>query len=80
MQILGKENEIEIFKEGCWIITVAKFVEKYGLNDFDTHMEAIEEITQRNTDEYTIWLFAEGYPKRVMGKKASCGVRIKTKI
>ena len=46
MQILGKENEIEIFKEGCWIITVAKFVEKYGLNDFDTPMEAIEEITQ----------------------------------
>ena len=69
-QILGEENEKEtgMFTEGYWIMPMAKFVEKYGLEDFDISMKAIEEITKRNTGEYTIRPFIEKYPKRTMKK------------
>ena len=69
-QILGEENEKEtgMFKEGYWIMPIAKFVEKYGLNDFNISMKAIEEITKRNTGEYTIRPFIEKHPKRTMKK------------
>jgi len=64
-QILGEENEEEtgMFKEFYWVMPIAKFVEKYGLEHFKTSMKAIEEITKRNTGEYTIRPFIEKYPK-----------------
>ncbi|MFK8008590.1 MAG: DNA alkylation repair protein [Saprospiraceae bacterium] len=67
-QILGEENEKEtgMFTEGYWIMPIAKFVEKYGLEDFEISMKAIEEITKRNTGEYAIRPFIEKYPKRTM--------------
>ncbi len=69
-QILGEENEKEtgMFTEGYWIMPIAKFVEKYGLEEFTISMKAIEEITKRNTGEYTIRPFIEKYPKRTMKK------------
>jgi len=69
-QILGEENEKEtgMFTEGYWLMPIAKFVEKYGLDDFNVSMKAIEEITKRNTGEYTIRPFIEKYPKRTMKK------------
>jgi len=69
-QILGEENEKEtgMFTEGYWIMPIAKFVEKYGLEDFDISMKAMEEITKRNTSEYTIRPFIEKYPIRTMKK------------
>ena len=56
LKILGPENQKEIgmFTEGYWLMPVAYFVEKYGLDDFDDSMNAIYEITKRNTGEYAI--------------------------
>lgn len=56
MSILGPKNEKEtgMFSEYYWVMPIAKFVEKYGLDDFTTSLNAIEEITQRNTGEYAI--------------------------
>ena len=61
MQILGPENEEEtgMFTNFYWIMPIAKYVEKYGLDHFDLSMKAIEEITKRNTGEYTIRPFLE---------------------
>ena len=63
LQITGPENEKEtgMFKEYYWLMPVAKFVEKYGLNDFSLSMQAIEEITKRNTGEYTIRPYFESH-------------------
>lgn len=56
MQILGPENEEEtgMFTNYYWVMPIAKFVEKYGLENFELSMKAIEEITKRNTGEYAI--------------------------
>ena len=56
LRILGPENQKEtgMFTEGYWLMPVANFVEKFGLNDFDISMDAIYEITKRNTGEYAI--------------------------
>lgn len=70
IQILGPENDKEtgMFKEYYWIMPIAKFVEKYGLEYFDISMSAIEEITKRNTGEYAIRPFIEKYPDQAMNK------------
>ena len=51
--ILGEENPSEtgMFKHFYWTLPLAKYVEIYGLNDFETSMGAIEEITKRGTGE-----------------------------
>jgi len=56
LNILGPENKEEtgMFSNFYWLMPIAKFVEKYGLQDFDISMKAIEEITKRNTSEYCI--------------------------
>ena len=61
MQILGPENDKEtgMFLAYYWIMPIAKFVEKYGLQNFSLSMQAIEEITKRNTGEYAIRPFIE---------------------
>lgn len=68
MNILGPENQKEtgMFKRFYWIMPIAKFVEKYGLNDFEISMAAIEEITKRNTGEYAIRPFIRKYPQRTL--------------
>jgi len=70
MQILGPENEEEtgMFTNFYWIMPIAKYVEKYGLNNFDLSIKAIEEITKRNTGEYTIRPFIEKHPNRTMAQ------------
>lgn len=70
LQILGPENDKEtgMFKEYYWIMPIAKFVEKYGLDHFDISMRAIEEITKRNTGEYAIRPYIEKYPDQAMNK------------
>lgn len=67
-QILGPENEKEtgMFKEYYWVMPIAKYVEKYGLKHFDLSMNAIQEITKRNTGEYTIRPYLENYPERTL--------------
>jgi len=55
-----------MFSNFYWIMPIAKYVEKYGLDDFEISMQAIMEITKRNTSEYTIRPFIEKYPQRTM--------------
>ncbi len=68
MQILGEENpnETGMFKEFYWVMPIGKFVEKYGLDDFDISIKAIEEITKRNTGEYAIRPFIRRYPEKTV--------------
>lgn len=68
--ILGPENEKEtgMFKEFYWVMPIAKYVEKYGLEHFDASVNAIYEITKRNTGEFTIRPFLEQYPKKTLAK------------
>ena len=68
LQILGPENEEEtgMFKNYYWIMPIAKYVEKFGLNSFELSMKAIEEITKRNTGEYTIRPFIEQDQKKTL--------------
>jgi len=70
LQILGPENEEEtgMFTEFYWVMPIAKFVEKYGLNHFDLSMRAIREITKRNTSEYTIRPFIEQNQDKTMAQ------------
>jgi 3-methyladenine DNA glycosylase AlkC len=67
-KILGPENEKEtgMFTEGYWIMPLAKYVEKYGLDHFDTSINAIKEITKRNTGEYCIRPFIDKYPEKTL--------------
>ncbi len=67
-QILGAENpnETGMFKEFYWILPIGKFVEKYGLDDFDLSIQAIEAITKRNTGEYAIRPFIRKYPQKTI--------------
>lgn len=68
IQILGPENpeETGMFTNYYWLMPVAKFVEKFGLNHFQLSVEAIEEITKRNTGEYAIRPFIEKYPTETL--------------
>ncbi len=65
MGILGEENpnETGMFTDYYWIMPVGKFIEKYGLEDFEVSMGAIEEVTKRNTGEYAIRPFIRRYPE-----------------
>jgi len=56
LKILGPENpnETGMFTEFYWLMPAAKYVEKYGLDDYDLSIKAIKEITKRHTSEYTI--------------------------
>ena len=68
LTILGAENEEEtgMFTNYYWIMPIAKYVEKYGLDDFDISMNAIKEITKRNTGEYAIRPFLDTYPQKTV--------------
>lgn len=68
MQILGPENEEEtgMFTNFYWLLPVGKFIEKYGLNDFNVSIKAIGELTKRNTGEYAIRPFARKYPEKTV--------------
>ena len=67
-QILGPENpeETGMFTNFYWLMPVAKYVEKYGLDHFELSVNAIEEITKRNTGEYAIRPFIEKYPQATL--------------
>ncbi|WP_077605199.1 DNA alkylation repair protein [Oceanobacillus sojae] len=56
LNILGPENETEegMFTNGYFLMPVAFFVEKYGLDYFDLSFQGMYEITKRHTSEYAI--------------------------
>lgn len=73
IQILGPENKEEtgMFSRFYWVMPIAKYVEKYGLIHFSISMSAIEEITKRNTGEYTIRSFIRKYPDQTLKQMKS---------
>ncbi len=68
LSILGEENkkQIGMFSEFYWVLPIGKFIEKYGLENFEISMNAIEEITKRSTGEYAIRPFIQRYPERTL--------------
>jgi 3-methyladenine DNA glycosylase AlkC len=56
LKILGPENKTEegMFTNGYFLMPVAYFVERYGLDHFDLSLHAMYEITKRHTSEYAI--------------------------
>lgn len=68
LEILGPENQKEsgMFTAYYWLMPIAKYVEKFGLNDFDLSMQAIEEITKRNTGEYAIRPYIKEHFEKTM--------------
>lgn len=68
LQILGPENleETGMFTNYYWVMPLAKYVETNGLDHFDISMNAIKEITKRNTGEYTIRPYLEQHPQRTL--------------
>ena len=69
-KILGPENleETGMFTNFYWVMPLAKYVEKYGLDDYDISIKAIEEITKRNTSEYAIRPYLVKYPKKTIAQ------------
>lgn len=61
LNILGPENQTEegMFNNGYFLMPVAYFVEKYGLEHFEISMHAMYEITKRHTSEYAIRPYLE---------------------
>lgn len=68
ISILGpaNPNETGMFKEGYWLMPIAFFIEKYGIDDFETSINAIYEITQRNTGEYAVRPFIIKHPEKMI--------------
>lgn len=68
VRILGPENpnETGMFTEFYWVMPIARFVEKYGLNHYKISINAIEEITRRNTGEYAIRPFIQKHPNETL--------------
>ena len=66
--ILGPENphETGMFTNFYWVMPIGKFVEKYGLDDFEVSMNAIQEITKRNTGEYAVRPYIRKYPAQAL--------------
>lgn len=65
---LGEENEFEtgMFTNFYWILPIGKFVEKFGLDNYSLSINAITEITKRNTGEYAIRPFLRKYPNETL--------------
>ncbi|GAA5224689.1 DNA alkylation repair protein [Membranihabitans marinus] len=63
--ILGPENPSEtgMFKHYYWILPLGKYVELFGLDHFTPSVNAIAEITKRNTGEYAIRPYIRRYPQ-----------------
>lgn len=66
--VLGEENpnETGMFKHYYWILPIGKFVELYGLGEFEISTDAIAEITKRNTGEYAVRAFINKYPQKML--------------
>ncbi len=66
--ILGDENpnETGMFTEFYWAMPIAKFVEKYGLDNYAISVKALAEVTKRNTSEYAVRPYIEKYPEKTL--------------
>ncbi len=68
LQILGDENlkETGMFTDYYWVMPIAKYVEVYGLDNFQLSMQALEAITKRNTAEYAVRPFITRYTDEML--------------
>jgi len=55
-----------MFTEYYWLMPVAKYIEKYGLEHPDLSLTGIREVTKRNTGEYAIRPYLEQHPKKTL--------------
>ncbi len=62
--ILGEENpnETGMFTHYYWVMPVGKFIQEYGLDHFSLSINAIAEVTKRNTGEYALRPYLRKYP------------------
>ncbi len=67
---LGPENpnETGMFTDFYWVMPYATFVEKYGLESPEISLDAIAEITKRNTGEFAVRPFLERFPDETFGR------------
>lgn len=70
LKILGPENpeQTGMFKNFYWIMPLGKFVEMYGLDHYKLSINAISEITKRNTGEYAIRPYIRKFPKKTLSQ------------
>lgn len=70
VSILGDKNpnSTGMFKHYYWVLPIGRFIQEYGLDHFELSMEAIEEVTQRNTGEYAVRPFIRKYPEQSIEK------------
>lgn len=50
----GLSTEDGMFNDGWFVMPIAQFVEDYGLDHFDISLNALYEITKRNTSEFAV--------------------------
>jgi 3-methyladenine DNA glycosylase AlkC len=70
INILGPENPHEdgMFKYFYWVMPIGKFVEKFGLEHLELSLNAIVEITKRNTGEYAVRPYIRKHPDYLLAK------------
>lgn len=66
--IMGEENpnQTGMFTHYYWLLPVGKFIELYGLDDFEISINAIAELTKRNTGEYAIRPYIRKHPEKTL--------------
>lgn len=60
------EGETGMFTEGYWLMPVARLVEEFGHDHFDTSMKLCAEITRRHTSEYAVRPYINADPGRAL--------------
>jgi len=53
------------FNDGYWMLPLARFWSLHHLEDYETAMIALAELTRRGTAEFAIRPFVERYPERI---------------
>lgn len=81
--IFGPENpeETGMFTFGYWLWPVATFIARYGLDDYELSIAAIEEITKRHTGEHAIRPYINSQPSQtasvMLGWAGSANVHVR---
>ena len=73
LSILGDENpnETGMFTHYWWVMPISKYIEIYGIEHLDISLDAIAEVTKRNTGEYAIRPFIRKYPDECLKQMKS---------
>ncbi|MCP3928715.1 MAG: DNA alkylation repair protein [Bacteroidetes bacterium] len=66
LEIIDKVKDRDIENAGFAFIVFPDYIETYGLDDFETSINAFEEITQFVSAEFAVRPFIKKYPKKMM--------------